>query len=367
MSHSLIGAPISEIDTPALLIDLEIMEHNIDLMSQYFATVNADLRPHYKTHKTPIIAHKQLEAGAIGVTCAKLGEATTLVEAGIKNVLIANQVVGTPKIERLISLANHSDIIVAVDNPKNVAALSKAASEKGVTLNVLVEVNVGNNRCGVGPKGPALSLTREVLRSKGLNFRGLMGYEGFCVGIKEYEKRKTITEQAITLLVETKHELEGVGIDVEIVSGGATGTYNITGEFPEVTEVEAGSYVVMDTMYKKIQGIHDFGYAMTLLTTVISHPTSSRALTDAGIKSIAHEFGMPAVKELEGIKVTRLAEEHTWLELEGGATREIEVGNKIELIPSHCCTTTNLHDWFYAVRNGRIEAIWNIAARGKFQ
>jgi len=329
--------------------------------------VQADLRPHFKTHKIPIIAHKQLKAGAIGITCAKLGEAASLVEAGVKDILIANQIAGAPKIERLVNLVKHSDIIVAVDNPKNVKALSKAASRKGVTLNVLIEVDVGNQRCGVGPKGPALSLARKILQNKGLRLRGLMGYEGFCVLVEEYEKRKTMAQQAMKLLVETKHELEGAGIDVEIVSGGATGTYNITGEFPEVTEVQAGSYVVMDTTYKKVQGIADFGYALTVLTTVMSHPTPSRAVADAGIKSITPEFGMAAVKELEGVKVTRLAEEHTWLELKGSATRELEVGDKIELIPSHCCTTFNLHDQLYALRDGWIEAVWKIAARGKFQ
>ena len=367
MSHSLIGATIEDIDTPALLIDLDVMERNIEMMARYFESIDSDLRPHYKTHKTPIIAHKQLEAGAQGITCAKLGEAASLVDAGIKDILIANQVVGTSKIERLVDLAKHSDIIVAVDNSKNVNALSKAASQNGVELNVLVEVDVGNKRCGVKPKAPALALTREVIQSKGLKFRGLMGYEGFCVHVKDFNERKELAGQAMTQLIETKHELEGAGIDVELVSGGATGTYNITGEFPGVTEVQAGSYVMMDTIYKQVQGLADFGYAMTLLSTVMSHPASSRAVADAGSKSITPEFGMPKVKGDEGIIITSLSEEHAKMELRGKAAQELELGNKIELIPSHCCTTTNLHDQFYAMRSGLVEAIWKITARGKFQ
>ncbi len=367
MSHSLIGATIEEIDTPALLIDLDVMERNIEMMARYFKTIDSDLRPHFKTYKTPIIAHKQLEAGAQGITCAKLGEAASLVEAGIKNVLIANQVVGTSKIERLVGLANHSDIIVAVDNSKNVNALSKAASQNGVELNVLVEVDVGNKRCGVKPKAPALALAREVIHSKGLQFRGLMGYEGFCVHVKAFDKRKELAEQAMTHLIETKQEIEGTGIDVEIVSGGATGTYNITGEFLGITEVQAGSYVMMDTLYKQIQGLADFGYAMTLLCTVMSRPASSRAVADAGSKSITPEFGMPKVKGFEDIIVTSLSEEHSRMELSGNAARGLELGDKIELIPSHCCITINLHDQFYVVRNNRVEAIWKIEARGKFQ
>jgi len=366
MSHTLIGAPISEIDTPALLIDMEAMERNIQIMAEYINSIKADIRPHYKTHKCPIMAHKQLDAGAIGITCAKLGEAASLVDAGIKEVLIANQVVGKTKIDRLVGLAQHSNIMIAVDDLKNVQAISKAAADKSVTINVLVEVNVGTNRCGVETPEQALPLTREVLNSKGLNFRGLMGYEGFCVGEVDYDKRKELCEGAMTKLITAKHILEGAGIDVEIVSGAATGTYNISGEFPEVTEVQAGSYIVMDTTYKRVQGIHDFGYAMFLLTTVISRPIPARGVTDAGIKSIAREFGMPGVKDQPGVTVTRLAEEHAWLELEGPG-QKLEVGDKFELIPGHCCTTSNLHDQFYAVRDGYVEAIWDIVARGKFQ
>ena len=169
-----IGRHKTELDTPALLIDLDVMESNIQKMSDYFATVSAELRPHLKTHKTPIIAHKQIAAGAIGITCAKLGEAETVVHAGIQDVLIANQIVGTHKIARLINLAKHSEIMVAVDNAQNVEAISEAANAKGVTIRILVEVNIGMNRCGVEPGQPTLALAQHVCKSPNLKFEGLM-------------------------------------------------------------------------------------------------------------------------------------------------------------------------------------------------
>ena len=178
-----LGSKVDELDTPILLLDLDLMEENIKKMGEVFRGMPASIRPHAKTHKTPIIAHKQLDAGAIGITCAKVGEAEVMAEAGIKDLLIANQVVGEPKVSRLMTLARHTNVIVAVDDDANVKHLAASARRKGVKLNVVVEVNVGNNRCGVEPGEPALKLARYVNNHDSLVFRGLMGYEGFCQNV----------------------------------------------------------------------------------------------------------------------------------------------------------------------------------------
>ncbi|MBN2334444.1 alanine racemase, partial [Candidatus Bathyarchaeota archaeon] len=217
-----IGCPVEELDTSSLLVDLDIMEENIRKMAERFRGMPAELRPHAKTHKTPIITHKQMKAGAIGVTCAKLGEAEVMAEAGIRDILIANQVVGEPKVTRLMSLAKHTDVIVAVDDTRNVKHLADRAREKGVRLNVLVEVDVGNNRCGVLPGKPAVALAREVQGYPSLNLRGIMGYEGFCQFIADMDEKKRKVTEAMDKLVGSKDALEDAGIGVEIVSAGGT-------------------------------------------------------------------------------------------------------------------------------------------------
>ncbi|MHB1417124.1 MAG: alanine racemase, partial [Chloroflexota bacterium] len=222
-----IGCPKEDIDTPALLIDLPTMERNIERMAAFFADKRAKLRPHAKTHKCPIIAQKQLAAGNIvGITCAKLGEAEVLVEGGIRDILIANQIVGPQKIARLMGLARHADVMVAVDDPVNVEALSAAATAAGVQLRVLVEVNIGMNRCGVEPGQPALALARKVAESKGLRFMGLQGYEGHLVMRPDFAERRDMALADTKKLVDTRRLIEGAGLAVEIVSGGGTGTYN---------------------------------------------------------------------------------------------------------------------------------------------
>jgi len=351
-----------QLDTPVLLIDLDVMESNIQKMAEYFLGVSAELRPHTKTHKTPIIAHKQIEAGAIGVTCAKLGEAEVMINSGIRDVLIANEIVPPQKIAKLVSLARHADVMVAVDDPRNVEDLSQAAQSKGVLLRVLVEVDIGMKRCGVPPGEPALKLAQKVEQSKGLLFAGLMGYEGHTVTIPDFEERKRETEKGLTLLIETKELIERDGFEVGIVSGGGTGTYNITGQFPGVTEVQAGSYVFMDTYYRGV--LKDFDCALTVLATVISRPDKNTAIIDAGMKTVTREFGMPGIKDIGGVEVERLSEEHGKLDLSNSDV-DLRPGDRLELIPSHCCTTINLHDKLYGIRDGILESVWDIAGRGR--
>ena len=365
-SNVFIGVDINEIDTPALLLDLDVLEANIAKMADFFKGVNAELRPHVKTHKTPIISHKQMEAGAIGMTCAKLGEAEVMVYGGIRDILIANQIVGTQKIARLVNLAKHADMMLAVDNPQNVDNLSAAAVAKGVTLRILLEVDIGMKRCGVEPGEPVLKLAQHVSKANGLSFAGLMGYEGHTVMIESKAERERETLKSVQILVDMKHLLEGKGFPIEIMSGGGTGTYEITGSHPEMTEIQAGSYVTMDTQYQCIEGIGDtFGCALSLLTTVISRPQPDRIVTDAGMKVVTQEFDPPQPKDIAGLELVSLSEEHGVLKAD--ASVNLKAGDKFEILPTHGCTTINLHDKFYCVRNGKLECVWEIPARGKSQ
>jgi D-serine deaminase-like pyridoxal phosphate-dependent protein len=360
-----IGAMKSELDTPALLIDLDLMEKNIETMSAYFKTIPAELRPHEKTHKCPIIAHKQIEAGAIGITCAKLGEAEVMVEAGIKNVLVANQVVGEPKVSRLVNLSKHSDVIVAVDSLWNVKHIAESARKKGVKINVLIEVDVGNNRCGRTPGQDTLEFAHELVKYDTLNLKGLLGYEGFCQNIQLLEERREKAHGAMKQLIETRDLLLDAGYNMEIISAGGTGTHMITGKYPGITEVEAGSYVFMDAKYATVEGLEKYEKALTILTTVISIPRPGVAICDAGLKTVTVEHGLPPVKGIKDVEYERPSEEHGRLKIEHDSP--IRAGDKIELYATHCCTNTNLYNEFHCIRDEELEAIWKISARGKSQ
>jgi D-serine deaminase-like pyridoxal phosphate-dependent protein len=365
LPFAFIGSPIEEIDTPALLLDLDVMERNIARMATAFRSLSAKLRPHAKTHKTPIIAHQQLAAGAIGITCAKLGEAEVMVAGGIRDVLLANQIVGARKIARLVSLARYADLIVAVDDGQNVADLSDAAQAAGVSLRVLVEVNVGQNRCGVEPGEPALVLAQQIERSAGLEFAGLMGYEGHLVFVPSLLERERRVQKDMQALIEAVSFLESHSLPVDIVSAGGTGTAMLTGALPRITEIQAGSYVFMDGRYKTIEGVN-FDCALTLLTTVMSRPRPDRVIVDAGMKTLTHEFGLPRFKERDDLELLGLSEEHGTVKLQDPSV-SLRPGDQLEIIPSHGDTTLNLHDYYYGMRRGRVETIWPIAARGKSQ
>jgi D-serine deaminase-like pyridoxal phosphate-dependent protein len=359
-----VGLHQEELDTPALCIDLPLMEANISRMAAYFADRPAALRPHTKTHKSPLLAHKQIAAGAIGVTCAKLGEAEAMALAGVSDILIANQIVGRRKIARLVNLAAYTEVMVAVDDPVNVAELDAAAQAKGVQLRVLLEVNIGMRRCGVEPGEPALALARQVAAAPGLRFEGVMGYEGHTVMIPDFQERKRQTEAAVKSLVETKELIQAAGFPVSIVSSGGTGTYQITGNYPGVTEIQAGSYITMDTQYRDVVGV-DFECALYVLAQVISTPKSGLAIIDAGLKTVTRDFGLPVVAKPEGWHVLYLSEEHGGLERDDGPP--LKPGDRVQIWPNHGCTTVNLHDYYMALRDGVVEGVWPIAGRGKLR
>ena len=358
-----IGMPKAQIPTPSLILDLDIFEDNLHRMADFFAG-HVKLRPHIKTHKCPMIAHLQMRVGAIGITCAKLSEAEVMAEHGITDILIANQVAGFGKPERLAALAGRIDIKVAVDNKNNINELDKAAVGFGSRIGVVIEVNVGNDRCGTRSMEQTLGLATYIATKQGLIFKGLMGYEGHCVFTTQKEKRRAECLSANKILVDSAFMLRDNGFIVEIVSAGGTGTYNMSGLYPGITEIEAGSYVFMDSCYSDVLGNELFRPALWVLSTVISKPQSGLALIDAGMKSLTHEFGKPQPLLLKGATLEGLSEEHGRLALLPEADN-LKVGDLVEIWPSHGCTTVNLHDHYCVVKDNRLVAVWEIACRGK--
>ena len=358
------GTAKLDLDTPALCLDIAMAETNIQRMADRFKGSPVRLRPHSKTHKSPILAHLQLAAGAIGITCAKLGEAEVMAQAGIRDILIANQIVGDIKIARLVNLAAYSDVIVAVEDPRNAEALNAAAVDRGVRLRVIIEVDIGMGRCGTAPGEGTLALARQLVTLPGLRFCGVMGYEGHLVMTPDWEERKRKALADVAKLTATADLLRQSGIPVEIVSAGGTGTYDITGHVPGVTELQVGSYITMDAQYRETVGIL-FDNALTVLCTVISTRGDNHAIIDGGLKTMTRDFGMPLCLRPGGWNVTVLSEEHGFLKRSDGPP--IKPGDKVEIIPNHGCTTINLHDHYYVIRDQRLQAIWPIAGRGKVQ
>ena len=365
MPNPIVGHPKSAIETPAFLVDLDKLKHNIKMMADYFRDRPAKLRPHWKTPKTVEIAKMQLEAGAIGITCAKTTEAEILVDAGVKDILIANEVVGPEKLARLVGLNKRADVKCAVDDPEQARAISAAAVAAGVTVGVVIDIMVGLPRCGVKMED-APALAKVVASLPGLKLRGVMGYEGQIVNMDDEPRRRAEAEKSMGLLVGAAEGIRAAGLACEIVSGGGTGTYNISGAFPGVTEIQAGSYCLMDLKYDHLH--LGFEKAVTILTSVWSKAPAlpGWTITDAGMKTVTNEFGMPELIGVPGTKLVMLSEEHGHLVTEGGES-PLKIGDKVELYPSHICTTINLHDRMHVVSDDEVVDVWEIKARGKSQ
>ena len=368
--NEFIGQPLSELPTPALMIDLDIFEKNLATMRDVCKARGHLLRPHGKAHKSSIIAKKQMEYGALGQCAAKLGEAEVLVHGGIRDVLITTAAVGRRKIERLVSLAEIApDIKVVADSAQNLSDLSAAAAAKGMKLKVVVEVNVGQNRTGVDTTDEAVALVRHISKEKGLEFAGIQGYGGNNQHVNGFENRRALAMLANARAVAARRAVEQAGFPVGILTVGGTGTYEIDTEVPEVTEIQPGSYIFMDTNYSSIGSrdaaeFDDFGNSLSVLTTVVSRPAKGRAITDAGNKALSTDSGLPSPKGLTGVSYRPAGDEHGMLNLRK-PNRDLNVGDKVEFIPSHCDTTVNLYNVFFAVRKGVTEAVWPVEARGR--
>lgn len=359
------GLTLEEIDTPALLVDDDQLRENISRMAAFFADKAADLRPHIKTHKCPQIANLQLREGAVGLTCAKLSEAEVFAEAGIEDILIANQITGETKLNRLTDLARRCDLKVAVDDARNVAEMDRACREKGVRIGVLIEVDIGMKRCGVPPGEPTVELVRNVASREHLDYLGLQAYEGHLVLVEDPEERAEKVIEAFAPLGATCQTLEDEGLSPQIVSGGGTGTYQTAGTRTPLTEIQAGSYVFMDDTYRGVRP--EFPPAISVFSTVVSRPVPERLVTDAGLKSMTSEFGWPKIVGAPSAKMEYLSEEHAVLTLKDPQASTLRGGDKVQFLPSHVCTTVNLHDKFYVHRDGVVVDVWTIDARGCVQ
>jgi D-serine deaminase-like pyridoxal phosphate-dependent protein len=351
---------VSEIPTPALIVDVAALERNIRRMAQFFAQGPCRLRPHFKAHKTPEIAKRQLAAGSVtGLTCATVREAE-VAAAFADDILIANELIGPGKCDRAAALAKGRTITVAVDSVAGLEQIAGAARNAGVTIGVLIDLNVGQNRCGVAPGADALELARPAAKTAGVTLRGVMGYEGHLQPVVDRAERGARTREAMGWLVDTARLLREDGLPCDIVSAGGTGTHDISGRVPGVTEIQAGSYALMDSDYGRLD--LPFEQAMWLLGTIVSHPTPTRCVADAGHKATTKDHGHPLVPGIDGAVVTSLNDEHATIQLPAGAS--VSIGDRVRLRPSHVDPTINLHDVFYAVDGDRVVDVWPITARG---
>ena len=357
-----IGVPITELDTPTLLLDRAASDRNLAKMAAFFQDRPAKLRPHFKNHKCVTLAKRQLAAGAVGMTCAKLAEAEILVENGVENVLIANQIVGDAKISRLVKLARKAQIAVAVDHIEQAAAISRAATAAGSIVNLLIEVDIGMGRCGVPAGLPALELARQLTDLPGVRFAGLQAYEGHLVNVLDRAERTTRARAAMQRAVDTRRQIEAAGIPVPCISGCSSATYNSTGALEGVDEVQAGTYATMDIQYQRLAP--EFDIALSLLVRVISRPAADKAVLDLGVKGAGCEFGVPAIRDYPQVEIPFfLAEEHTVV----NNAPNWKIGDVVQLIPSHACTTCNLHRELVVHENNHVVEIWPIEASGQLR
>jgi D-serine deaminase-like pyridoxal phosphate-dependent protein len=345
----------AEITTPALLVDLAAMEQNLKTMSAFFQGKPAKLRPHFKNHRVLELAARQIAYGAIGITCARLWQAEKLVSSGIGNVLIANEIAGEAEIRRFSELSEQAPVVVAVDNPAVVEEMGRAARNRKVELHVVVDVDLGLKRCGVVPGEPALMLARKALE-QGLKVRGIMGYEGHLQPLVTGPEKQAAVTQAIGSLVKSAKCLSDAGIATEIVSCGGSGDYSIAGSFPGVTEIQAGSYMLMDTWYAPYAP--NFTQTLSVLATVISKTPGERMVLDAGVKAISGERGLPTLK-VEGLKLRALHAEHAPVDIVGPDVKA-EVGDRMEIPVHYHDGTIHLHERMYGMRGDKVERIFQI-------
>ncbi len=361
------GQPLADVDTPALLLDLDAFERNLATMTAAVRPFGVRLRPHAKSHKCAEIARRQIAAGAVGVCVQKSSEAEALVAGGVPDVLIANEVVGRGKLARLAQLGRSAQIGVCVDDAEVVADLDAAARGAGSRLDVYVEVNVGANRCGVEPGAPALRLAQIVSGSANLRFAGLQAYHGAAQHLRTVAERRAAIAQAVEKAGDTRRLIEDAGLACDIVTGAGTGTFIYEGTSGVYDELQPGSYVFMDADYNRNSwdGFPRFEQSLFIWATVMSAPTPERVVVDAGLKAHSFDSGMPQVVGRPGVEYARPSDEHGVLKVAPGA-RAPRLGDKLRLVPGHCDPTVNLYDWLVCYRGERVEAVWQVTARGAF-
>jgi D-serine deaminase-like pyridoxal phosphate-dependent protein len=352
---------MEQVSTPALIIEHDKMQKNIEIMAKFAKENNVKLRPHVKTHKSPIIGKKQLEAGANGICVARVGEAEIFVQQGFNDILIANQVIELNQIKRLVDLNKDSLVRACVDSEKNVLDLNTHALKEGIILEVVIEVDVGLGRNGITPGEPALKFANFLKKLKGLKVVGLQGYEGHLISVHDDDLRKKQTEECMKLLVDTRDLLNDNGFNIDYLTASNSGTYMFSAKYEGITELQPGTYVFNDEHHYRL--VPEFDIAATILGTITNIPGKRLYTIDVGLKAATNDNGNPIFKNYPKCRIRVMTEEHSIFRASPNDT--FEIGQKIELIPSHICTTVNLYDHFTVIKDDEIFARWDIPARGK--
>jgi D-serine deaminase-like pyridoxal phosphate-dependent protein len=365
-AETMVGRPVSELDTPALLVDIDTMDRNIAHIAATMRAHGVQWRPHAKGHKSPAITRRQMAAGAIGATVAKVSEAEVMAANGVTDILIANQVVGPIKTRRLAAVIAETgaDIIVAVDNPGNVQELDAAAAEYGVQPRVVVEVDTGMKRCGVAPGEPAIALAKAIAASPNLRFAGVMAWEGHTVSMMDHPARREEIARAIARLTETADAIRAAGLPVAVVSCGGSGTYLHAAPQPGITEVQAGGATMGDGFYRELEA--QVEPALTLLATVTSRPTADRIIIDAGRRAIDPAQRPPTARGLDGVESIKFSAEHGVITL-GRPVEAPRVGDRLELEVNYTDQAVHLHEQIYGIRDGVVAEVFPVLNRGKLQ
>lgn len=362
------GMPLEDIATPALIVDLDAFERNVETLRAFTAANGVRLRAHAKTHKSADIARYQMaKGGACGICCQKVSEAQALVAAGIKDVLVSNQVVDKRQIAHLAAMARDARIIVCVDDAANVDALAAAAQDAGTTIECLVEIDVGSGRCGVEWGPPATALAGKIAQARGLKFSGLQAYQGSAQHKHTNAERKALIDVAIDQVRQTVAMLEAEGLPCDIIGGAGSGSYELETASGIYNELQCGSYIFMDADYGRVldaagQPKSDFENALFILTTVMSKTKPGIAVCDAGLKVQSVDSGPPVVFGRDDLEFTKCSDEHGVI---ADPADSLVLGDKLKLIPGHCDPTCNIHDYYVGVRGNVVECLWPVTARGR--
>lgn len=359
------GQPLAQVDTPSLVLDLDVFEANLGAMQQWADRHGVALRPHAKAHKCPEIARRQLALGARGICCQKVSEALPFLEAGIRDIHISNEVVGPAKLALLAQIAVRADVSVCVDNMTNLHALAAAMAQAGARITVLVEVDVGQGRCGVTDDHDVLALARAAEAMQGLRFGGLQAYHGSVQHVRSHAERAAICAQAAARAAGYASLLRAHGITCERITGGGTGSAEFDAGSGVYTELQAGSYAFMDGDYgtNEWSGPLSFGTSLFLLSTVMSTPAPGRVILDAGLKSATIECGLPQVHDRPGLVYAAANDEHGVVRVREGAVAPA-LGEVLRLVVPHVDPGFNLHDTLVAYRDETVVGLWPISARG---
>ena len=360
------GESIEDVDTPALVVDLDVFERNLDLMANAVRGAGVALRPHAKAHKCPDVAYAQIGRGAVGICCQKVGEAEAFVGAGIRDVLVTNEIVGQTKLARLAEMARTAKVGVLADDVATVRHIGAAARAAGVSIDVLVEIDVGANRCGTAPGAPAVAIAEVIARTAGLSFRGIHAYHGAAQHLRAPEERRAAIARAAEFAGDTKAMIEAAGIACPTITGAGTGTWQHERDSGVYTEIQPGSYIFMDADYERnalAPDQHHFEQSLFVFATVMSAPVRERAIVDAGLKAFAFDSGPPVVYGTRGLTYVKASDEHGVLAIAPDIGPP-SIGDRLWLVPGHCDPTVNLYDWIVGVRGTRVECVWPVAARG---